>query len=556
MQMVNKKVQAENGAQALTAEDFSALNSVEMSLERVMLNKARANSVTTPSTPMDRDVLPDVRSFRQLPLEHKNRSPSKRRSRKLTKTNQPTNQTNKPNKHQELFQASQNETAVLERQLSGQIATVPNEEIVRYLSREFTVTGHIAAADARRNMGVLADFALGAVKMKRLAKGTKASLAEKRKSEVAVVPEDGEEGLTDAVSRLSIRGDHGRQCRDVLAKHVSWDDFDIFELERLAGGKGEALRMLSWHVLVDVWDIPNRVAGLLNCHSRLWKYLGEVAKGYEDTPYHNALHAADIVQSVHWMLTPTKLGGAGLSELLEPLEIFVILFAAIVHDLGHDGKNNLYHINSMSQRAIDHNDISVHESEHCARAFRIMHGGDGSCNFIGDMNDQDRKKVRTLVIELILGTDMTKHFLHLDEFKELTEANGPLYDEDGALNDKPWRSCKQIVLRQILHVCDISNPCKVWERSHKWGCHCVDEFWDQGDVEKAEGLPVSPMCDRETTEFAMCQLGFINFIVKPTFTAVSAFLPRIRDVQLAHVDRNIAKYEELGAAQAAAPSSL
>ena len=137
----------------------------------------------------------------------------------LTKTyeNQPTNQTNKPNKHQELFQASQNETAVLERQLSGQIATVPNEEIVRYLSREFTVTGHIAAADARRNMGVLADFALGAVKMKRLAKGTKASLAEKRKSEVAVVPEDGEEGLTDAVSRLSIRGDHGRQCRDVLA---------------------------------------------------------------------------------------------------------------------------------------------------------------------------------------------------------------------------------------------------------------------------------------------------------------------------------------------------
>ena len=77
MQMVNKKVQAENGAQALTAEDFSALNSVEMSLERVMLNKARANSVTTPSTPMDRDVLPDVRSFRQLPLEHKNRSPYK-----------------------------------------------------------------------------------------------------------------------------------------------------------------------------------------------------------------------------------------------------------------------------------------------------------------------------------------------------------------------------------------------------------------------------------------------------------------------------------------------
>ena len=76
MQMVNKKVQAENGARALTAEDFSALNSVEMSLERVMLNKARANPVTTPSTPMDRDVLPDVRSFRQLPLEHKNRSPS------------------------------------------------------------------------------------------------------------------------------------------------------------------------------------------------------------------------------------------------------------------------------------------------------------------------------------------------------------------------------------------------------------------------------------------------------------------------------------------------
>ena len=46
------------------------------------------------------------------------------------------------------------------------------------------------------------------------------------------------------------------------------------------------------------------------------------------------------------------------------MQILAMLLAAICHDLGHDGYNNLYHKNKVTERAIQFNDqsIQVHQS--------------------------------------------------------------------------------------------------------------------------------------------------------------------------------------------------
>ena len=50
-----------------------------------------------------------------------------------------------------------------------------------------------------------------------------------------------------------------------------------------------------------------------------------------------------------------------------------------------------------------------------------------------------------------------------------------------------------------------------------------------GDIEKKEGLPVSPLCDRYTVTKPDSQIGFIKFIVIPTFELLGEMIPRVKD---------------------------
>lgn len=52
----------------------------------------------------------------------------------------------------------------------------------------------------------------------------------------------------------------------------------------------------------------------------------------------------------------------------------------------------------------------------------------------------------------------------------------------------------------------------------KWTYLLFDEFFDQGDLEKEKGLPISMLCDRDNTNVAQSQPGFIGFVVMPLFT--------------------------------------
>ncbi|XP_008049632.1 calcium/calmodulin-dependent 3',5'-cyclic nucleotide phosphodiesterase 1C-like, partial [Carlito syrichta] len=48
-----------------------------------------------------------------------------------------------------------------------------------------------------------------------------------------------------------------------------------------------------------------------------------------------------------------------------------------------------------------------------------------------------------------------------------------------------------------------------------------------GDREAELGLPFSPLCDRKSTMVAQSQVGFIDFIVEPTFTVLTDMTEKI-----------------------------
>ena len=154
----------------------------------------------------------------------------------------------------------------------------------------------------------------------------------------------------------------------------------------------------------------NKVAG----------FLDRVVTTYrQDVPYHNDIHGADIMQMAYYMLSK-----CGLQQRLDlnKLDTLSFLMAAVCHDLGHDGLTNSYHVNAITRRAIDSNDVSVQETFHAAEFFRIM--DEEELNFLEEISRDQYKVFRKRVIGCILATDMAKHVADMAAFNAMLDEFG------------------------------------------------------------------------------------------------------------------------------------
>mmetsp|Transcript_42214 Transcript_42214/g.57396 ORF Transcript_42214/g.57396 Transcript_42214/m.57396 type:complete len:82 (+) Transcript_42214:193-438(+) len=80
----------------------------------------------------------------------------------------------------------------------------------------------------------------------------------------------------------------------------------------------------------------------------------------------------------------------------------------------------------------------------------------------------------------------------------------------------------------MFHLADISNPTKPWDTCKLWTDLLFLEFFAQGDLERNRGLPIGQMLDRNTTNVARCQIGFLDVIIKPSYTLAVKLLPKLQ----------------------------
>lgn len=133
-------------------------------------------------------------------------------------------------------------------------------------------------------------------------------------------------------------------------------------------------------------------------------------EGYKANPYHNAMHAADVMQTLHAILTR----GGLVPGYVDPLHMMACYTAAVVHDFEHGGLTNDFLVNSLDDLAVLYNDRSPLENHHLAAAFMLMRQSE--FNFSGSLSKADFEKFRKIVIELVLATDMKQHFSILSHF--------------------------------------------------------------------------------------------------------------------------------------------
>jgi hypothetical protein len=95
------------------------------------------------------------------------------------------------------------------------------------------------------------------------------------------------------------------------------------------------------------------------------------------------------------------------------------------------------------------------------------------------------------------------------------------------VNKSAHSKLREKLLPFMLHLADISNPAKPPDVSIEWSDSAYNEFFQQGDLEASEGMPISPLCDRTTTNPSDGQIGFITYVVRPAFLVLKQCLPEI-----------------------------
>lgn len=253
------------------------------------------------------------------------------------------------------------------------------------------------------------------------------------------------------------------------------------------------------------------------------------------TPYHNATHAADVMNSMVYFL---KLASTPLS-MLDPIDTMGALVAAAAHDAGHDGRNNRFQVVASTSIAQLFNDQHCLEHMHCALTFAVLNTT--SCNFSAELTEGDYRIFRNTVVTMILETDLASHQETLKRFKlgfldEVGEAAPYKAKEENTLDGVK----KKQLLSFVLKCCDVGGSSKPFSLHARWACRVNAEFFEQGDAELELGLVCSPFCERFATNVADSQTGFFSFIVTPIFSTLNEYFRsrRVKTEVIARMEEN------------------
>nr|VZI35176.1 unnamed protein product [Spirometra erinaceieuropaei] len=277
----------------------------------------------------------------------------------------------------------------------------------------------------------------------------------------------GDEEFYDGL--LKSLGLNGALIRELTGENINIWDFEIFEFE--SATPGHTLSILGYSIfkernLMAKFNIPPQV--LVNCLQRIEGFYRP------HVIYHNSTHAADVMQSAHYLLSAQCLG-----EVYSDLEVFSVLFACAVHDVDHPGLTNQF-------------------------------------------------LIRT-------ATDMSKHMSLLADLKTTVESKRA---SGSSIISLDTYSTRILILESLVHAADLNGTAKKLSLYLKWVDRVTEEFYQQGEQERSLGLDVSAMCDRESTCVPTSQVSFMDFITYPLWETWSDLVYPHGQIMMDNIAKN------------------
>lgn len=259
-------------------------------------------------------------------------------------------------------------------------------------------------------------------------------------------------------------------------------------------------------------------------------YLIAVDESYRLNPFHNFYHAVCVTHFIHMLLYET-----GAKDVLTSVNLFAVIFSAIVHDVDHPGNTNAYEVNKGTRLAILYNDNSVLENHHCATAFQLMERP--GLNLMEGFDTRRRVDFRKLISSCILATDMAIHGLLVDELNQRVKCETP-WDLDNPQE-------KILYCKILVHSADLSNPVRPFFMAKEWASRVSEEFNAQCEKERQEGLPVSTFLQVvDVKALAKSEVFFNSQVVAPLWRGMAMLFPSTKHL-VEQIDRNLESWKEL-----------
>ena len=294
----------------------------------------------------------------------------------------------------------------------------------------------------------------------------------------------------------------------------------------------------------------------------LQKFVAECEVRYQDNPYHRWEHAVDVTHSVYMYVRRAR---GLLGEALGAEERFAMMVAAIAHDMGHRGVSNAHLIKTSDLLAVTYNDASPQENMHVSALFQLCEQNPEADVFEGLTSGQF-ERVRKLIIELVLDSDMTMHFNRVSELELVLErlqaaraaaapaearvakkrltgsfkfGSGDAGPAAGA-DDPPPRGGRvapepapvalspedaRTVLMGLFHAADLGNCVKPVHLHVRWSLAVNQEFFREARIQKELGIEPVPFMDPDQSYCPSSQMDFMDFIARPLFAVLARILP-------------------------------
>jgi len=287
---------------------------------------------------------------------------------------------------------------------------------------------------------------------------------------------------------------------ELLSVGRTWN-FDILRVHERSGQSA----FLVGNYLIAKWEFSANYglneAAMNSCFRK-------IEASYRPNPFHNACHAADVCHSLIYFINHSQ-----LIKNISGLDLLSCMLAALGHDISHPGLTNRYLILTHDDMAVTYNDTSVLENMHASKLFRILKEEDS--NILNEVPYDDTMIIRKLIIEMVLETDMSKHFASVGRFRSISKKPGINYSK---------QEDKFFCLAFALKCADAGYSAKLVDLHVEWTERASEEFFLQGDLEREKGLEISSYCDRNNTDVAKSQVNFLTFICKPMFETWTDFL--------------------------------
>ncbi|EPB77319.1 3'5'-cyclic nucleotide phosphodiesterase [Ancylostoma ceylanicum] len=246
---------------------------------------------------------------------------------------------------------------------------------------------------------------------------------------------------------------------------------------------------------------------------KFFNFFHALERGYWDIPYHNRVHAADVLHGCYYLtchpvrpligpttspdsllpppLTPAapisssmstlEVGGhssvSGQSQAQYGFKLMALYTAAAMHDYDHPGRTNAFLVAAEDKKVLRSQSLAQHSY---------------------------------LVLEYILATDLKQHFEIIMMFNEKSSEMELLNESD-----------RLLMAKMIIKMADINSPTKPYGLHRQWTDRICQEFYEQGDEERKRGMPITPYMDRTDAQVAKLQDSFIAHVVSPLALAMN-----------------------------------